>query len=682
MKQRFQWENYVMGACYYPEHWPETMWPDDLDRMLRAGITVIRIAEFAWNLLEPEEGQFTDAFFRRFLDLCAEKGMKVVFGTPTATPPAWLTEKYPEVLNARRDGVPYRHGSRRHYNYNSPKYQELSARITEFAGRSFGQHPAVTGWQIDNELNCETDEFYSKADDKAFREYMRNRFGTLQALNEAMGTVFWNQTYTSWDEIHLPGITVSDGPNPHMMLEYSRFISESAIRFCRMQADILKKYVKPGDFITTNGKFGNLDNIRMTEEALDVYCLDFYPDFGYSLSGHPDRNDPPERYTADIFAEMRSICPHFGIMEQQSGANGWVTRMEAPSPRPGQLSLWAMHSVAYGADMISFFRWRTCCVGTEMYWHGILDHDNRDNRKLKEVTAFGKDLKKIGEVTGADFVAGFAVARDYDNEWDLRTDNRHRLISGRSTDGIQRASVRANIPYDTVFLDHADAEDLAKYPLVILPHAMIMTPEREKLLKNYVENGGTLLVGCCSGTKDGYGRCPIMPEPGLLAELTGADVTDFTFTSPAEPDVTAEIGGKTVPAPLFNEVLHADEGTRILGTYQESYYRGEPVLTEHTAGKGKVLYWGSVFEEQAVSVLLELLGIRSPVAGIAETEDGVTLILRQKDGIQYLFALNYMTEERTVRLMKQAVCLTGEGVKDGLLRLPPFGTAVLKILQK
>lgn len=679
MKKLYRWENYVMGTCYYPEHWPETLWTEDLDRMLNTGITQIRIGEFAWNLLEPEEGQFTDAFFRRFLDLCAKKRMTVVFGTPTATPPAWLTEKYPEVLNARPDGVLYRHGCRRHYNYNSPKYRELSARIVEFIGRSFGKHPAIVGWQIDNELNCETDEFHSEADDRAFRDYLREKFGTLQALNENMGTVFWNQTYSDWDEVHLPRVTVSHGPNPHMMLEYSRFISESTVRFCRMQADILRGYVKSGDFITTNGLFGNVDNVRMTGETLDTYCFDSYPDFGYALTEHPDPADPPDRYTAGILSEVRGICPHFGIMEQQSGANGWVTVMEAPSPRPGQLSLWAMQSVAYGADMVSFFRWRTACIGTEMYWHGILDHDNRDNRKLREVAAFGKDLKKIGEVTGASFAAGFAVAKDYDNDWDQRTDHRHQMIARRSAEGILRASVKTNIPYDTVFLDHANSDSLKKYPLVILPHDMIVTPERTDLLKEYVVNGGTLLIGCCSGTKDKFGRCPILPEPGLLAELTGADVTDFTFTSPAEPEVTAEIGGKTVPAPLFNEILHAETDTKVIGTYQGSYYRGEAALTEHPVGKGKVLYWGSVFDEATVTALLQLLGIASPAEEIAEVDEGVTLVLREKDGTQYLFTLNYMTEEREVRMKKPAVFLTGDGEKAGTFKLRPFGYAVMKI---
>ena len=194
--QNFQWKEMTMGTCYYPEHWSRELWQDDLQRMKAAGITVIRVAEFAWNKVEPEEGVFTFDFWDEFMELCKQEEMQVIFGTPTATPPAWLTEKYPEVLNCRQDGVPYRHGARRHYNYNSPKYRELSARIVEKLAQHYGKHPAIVGWQIDNELNCEVDEFYSEADSVAFRNFVKEKYKTLDNLNEAWGTVFWNQTYT------------------------------------------------------------------------------------------------------------------------------------------------------------------------------------------------------------------------------------------------------------------------------------------------------------------------------------------------------------------------------------------------------------------------------------------------------------------------------------------------------
>ena len=230
------------------------------------------------------------------------------------------------------------------------------------------------GWQIDNELNCEVDEFYSEADSVAFRNFVKEKYKTLDNLNEAWGTVFWNQTYTDWEQIYVPRPVLNNGCNPHLRLDYYRFISESTISFCKMQAEIISKYKKDGDYITTNGMFWNLDNHKMAEECLDVYTYDSYPSFAFGLNRDPKTaKDLNDRHWSKNLTEVRSICPHFGIMEQQSGAGGWTTRMEGPAPRPGQLTLWAMQSVAHGADYISFFRWRTCTFSTEMYWHGIFD---------------------------------------------------------------------------------------------------------------------------------------------------------------------------------------------------------------------------------------------------------------------------------------------------------------------
>lgn len=340
-KQIFQWNTMTMGVCYYPEHWPKELWAEDLERMKNTGISTLRAAEFAWSIFEPQEGTFSFEFFDEFLALCQEKNMHVILGTPTATPPVWLTEAYPETLNADKNGVLLRHGCRRHYNYNSPVYQQFCCRIVEEMARHYGKHPAVVGWQIDNEINCETNEFYSDADHQAFRSFAKRKYGTLAKLNEAWGAVFWNQTYTDWEQIYGPRPVLNGGYNPHQLLDYYRFISHSALHFCQMQAEIIRKYKKPGDFITTNGLFGNLDNHKMQKECLDVYTYDSYPSFAFGLDRTPkisdDLND--RKWTRNLL-EVRSVCPHFGIMEQQSGANGWCNRMEGPAPRPGQLTLW------------------------------------------------------------------------------------------------------------------------------------------------------------------------------------------------------------------------------------------------------------------------------------------------------------------------------------------------------
>ncbi len=669
----YSWNQYTLGVCYYPEQWEESLWRDDLQRMKAAGISTVRVGEFCWAILEPAEGIFDFSLFDRFLSLCWEENIHVIFGTPTATPPAWLTEHYPEALNALPDGTLLRHGARRHYNYNSPLYQRFCARITEKLAEHFGSDPAIVGWQIDNELNCETDVFCSEADDAAFRTFLKEKYGSLDTLNSAWGTIVWSGIYTDWDQIHTPRPVLNGGYNPHYLLDYSRFVSASCIRFAVIQAEILRRYKKAGDFITTNGLFGNLDNHSLMREALDVYTYDSYPDFAFGLD-HDSKTatDLKDRKWSLHLAETRSVCTHFGIMEQQSGAGGWANRMEMPAPRPGQLKLWAMQSVAHGADFVSFFRWRTAPFGTEIYWHGILDYDNRDNRKLQEVTEFSELLHAIRDVCGAEHVANVALLKDYDNEWDMRCDVWHRRIATHSEREIFAASQLTHTPFDILYLDDmTECSALERYPVAIYPHPMIMTEQRAALLRRYVENGGTLILGCRAGLKDKYGKASRLPQPDLLQGLTGTDVRDFTFESPAEKGDPAH--------PVFHDILTPLEDTRVLDRYKCSYYAGEACLTEKPTGKGRTLHLGSAFSLETAEWLFDYTGVKEPFHALIEAPAGVELLMREKNGRHYLFAMNYQESPQRIVLRESLSSLFENREACGEVVLPAYGCAVFGI---
>lgn len=680
-KQNYRWQEMTMGACYYPEHWDKKLWPEDLDRMLQAGITVIRIAEFAWSKVEPEEGKFTFDFFDEFLNLCSEKNMKVIFGTPTATPPAWLTEKYPEVLNARKDGVLYRHGARRHYNYNSPVYQKFSKEITEKFAEHYAKRSCIIGWQLDNEINCEMNVFYSESDHRAFRVYLKEKYQTLDALNDAWGTVFWNQTYTDWEEIHVPRRTYSDSTNPHEVLDYLRFISVSARGFAKDQSDILRKYMKPDDFITTNGMFGHLDNHKMTEESLDFYMYDSYPNFAYCLDAYKDKNDLNDRKWSRNLAEVRSISPIFGIMEQQSGANGWNTRMEAPTPRPGQLTLWTMQSIAHGADYVSYFRWRTCTFGTEIYWHGILDYSSRENRRIREVREVHKKLQSMKEIAGAHYEAQVGILKDYDNIFDAEVDVWHGRVDSASAKAFFAAGQKTHTPMDFVYLtDCQTLENLKKYKVLIYPHAAIMTEERAALLKEYVAAGGTLVIGCRSGYKNISGKCVMEKLPGLLSELTGTDIPEYSFIAPDAETVTVDWDGTEFEANVFTDLLEAAGGhAQVKGIYTSDYYAGSGALVENTCGAGKAYYYGSAWNEKSAEIFLEKLGVLTPYREIVEAPSTCEIAVREKDGVKYLFILNYMTEPAEITLYKEGMDLyTGEMI-SGKMSIEKYGTKVIRL---
>ncbi len=683
MKKSLNAGRLSLGTCYYPEHWDKSIWKEDLLRMLGNGIETIRIAEFAWSKFELTEGVFHFDFFDEFLEVAKETGMKVIFCTPTATPPAWLTNKYPESLNASMEGILYRHGARRHYNYNSKVYQELSKRVVEKIAQHYGPHPSIIGWQIDNELNCEKNEFYSESDTLTFREFLKDKYRTLEALNTAWGTAFWNQTYTAWEEVYVPRPTVSNAPNPHEVLDYIRFVSDSACRFAGMQSDIIRKYMKKGDFITTNGLFSNLDNHRMTEESLDFIMYDSYPNFAYCLGTAPEQSgDLNDRKWSRNLTEVRAISPVFGIMEQQSGANGWNTAMEAPVPRPGQMTLWTLQSVAHGADYVSYFRWRTCTMGTEIYWHGILDYSSRDNRRLREVNDINRKLKKISGVSGAVYEAAFGVIKDYDNIWDAGLDAWHKRVDKQSQESIFKAAQLTHTPMDYVYLrENTTAGELAEYPVLFYPHAVILTEERVKLLEEYVALGGCLVLGCRTGYKDITGKCVMLKLPGLLQPLAGTDVTEYSFIAPDEARVYIDWDGTQVEAAVFNDLLEPlGENAKTLGTYVSSYYAGAPGLIGNFFGKGKVYYFGGAFTEETAGVFLEKLNLADPYKDILELPSECEIAVRKKAGKKYIFVLNYGKKPAAI-LLKQSLMNLYEGVYEaGRVEIEPYGTRVYELI--
>lgn len=684
MKKPAAADRFELGVCYYPEHWKEELWEDDFRRMKETGFTIIRMGEFAWSIFEPEEGIFQFDLFDRAIDLAHSYGLKVILGTPTATPPAWLTERYPEVLNVTYEGITLYHGMRRHYNYSSPKYRELCARIVEQMAMHYANHPAVAGWQIDNELNCEINEFYSESDHKAFREWLQIRYGTLENLNEAWGAVFWNQSYTSWSQVFLPRPTpVPKQPNPHQALDEKRFISDNTISFAKIQTDILRTKA-PGQWLTTNGLFGHLDNHEMTEKLLDFFSYDSYPQFSTIGTDPADPNPLKDRSWSLSLSVVRSVSPNFCVMEQQSGPGGWVNRMDMPSPKPGQMRLWTYQSIAHGADMLLYFRWRTATMGNEIYWHGINDYHNQPNRRVREAAQIGKELAAAGsEIVGTLNTAKVALVRDYDNEWDGEYDVWHGPFMWQSNKEWFKALQRRHIPSDILYLrSHTILEDLLEYEVLVYPHPAIMTDETAVLLDKYVQQGGKLIFGCRTGYKDKRGQCYMRPFPGAAQSLCGISVEEFTIVKgtrlPTSISWTNEDGTLT-GADSFNEILLPEvSSVEVMGTYASDYYKGKPAVTRNRRGEGEVWYYGAVFNEEAAAKIISQIGLQSPVKECMELPEEVELQIRKGHASTCYFLLNYSEEPAVIHLkMPYKDLLSGVRIA-GPYTLDGFGVLILQ----
>ncbi|HHX64685.1 MAG TPA: beta-galactosidase, partial [Chloroflexi bacterium] len=384
-------KSYIFGAPYYPEHWDPSMWEEDARRMAEAHFNVVRMAEFAWDRMEPTEGTYDFSLFKEVVAIMGRYGIRSILCTPTATPPRWLTYHHPEILREMPNGLRCMHGSRQHACYASPLFREHSRRISRVMAEAFADDPNVIGWQTDNEFNCGFSECICPNCRQEFRLYLREKYGSIEALNKAWGTAFWAQTYSDFDQIDLPLESRPGGENPSARLDYYRYLSHIAVRFQHEQVQELRA-VNSDWFVMHNGIFRHLDYWTFSQD-LDFLGYDCYP--GFTV---PDAPTPADgaAYIASRLDIARSYSGNFIVPEQQSGPGGQKHYLH-PTPRPGEMRLWSYQSMAHGADGIMHFRWRTCRFGAEEYWCGILDHDNVPRRRYQEARQEGIEFAALSD---------------------------------------------------------------------------------------------------------------------------------------------------------------------------------------------------------------------------------------------------------------------------------------------
>jgi beta-galactosidase len=688
MEKQFRYGTFLYGVVYYPEQWPEAKWDVDLSRIAATGMNVVRMGEGAWSFWEPEEHVYDFSLFDRALELCNRHGLKAIMGTPTYTPPAWLTERYPEVLRVSFDGKRLTHGSRRHYNYTSPIYWKKSEEIVRALAGHYHEHPAVIGWQIDNELNCHVDDSFAPSDHLAFRSWCKERYGTLQRLNQAWGTAFWSQTYTDWEQIWLPRPTATY-QNPTLLLDFYRFSSDITIRFAAMQHQILKS-VAPDQFVTHNAfqSMTNVDLYKFTEETVDFLSYDSYPEFKVCNTRLP--SDFRERSEGRLLGKIRGVSRKFMVLEQQSGPSGQIGGILNsnpdylhPTPKPGQMRLWCWNSIAHGADGLLFFRWQSLPYGSESHWNGLLLHDERITWRLQEAEQLGKEIARCAPaLLGTFCFSQAAILYDFENESHSRIEHftgQHRETSELA---VYQALSERHLLTDLRPLSSVhDAANLSSYKIVFYPHAHILTASDTEVLEEYVEAGGTLVFGCWSGYRDKNHWCYDKEGRAFYEAFVGVRVADFTV---APPDEKSEIcfAGSTgyVEAPIFNEVLDVhDREVEILASYAASYYAGTPAVTLRRKGRGRVIHFGSFFTRQNVSALVDALEIQDPTQIWAEVPAAVEAISRSNEREQFCFLLNFTGQPQWLNFSQPVLDLIGNRSLLGPEVMPAYGVFFLRI---
>ncbi|GHB03717.1 beta-galactosidase [Algimonas arctica] len=410
----------ALGVCYYPEHWPEAMWGDDATRMVAMGLSWVRIGEFAWSRIEPQPSEFRWDWLDRAIQTLGDAGLKIIMSTPTATPPRWMVDRYPDMVAWDRHGRPRGFGSRRHYDFSHAEYREECVRITTILGERYGRNPHVHAWQLDNEYGChDTTLSYSPVARAAFQDWLRDKYKSVAALNDRWGNVFWSMDYQRFDQIELPNLTVTE-PNPAHAMDFRRFASSQVVAFNAAQEAALRPLTDAPLLHNYMGRVTDFDHFAVGAN-LDIATWDSYP-LGF-LEDRSDRDvdfkrdhrrcgDPDfQAFHHDLYRAVGK--GRWWVMEQQPGPVNWAPHN--PEPAPGMVRLWALEAIAHGAEVVCFFRWRQAPFAQEQNHAGLLRPDGKLSEGGDEVAALANELAGLPNLSIK--AARTAIVFDYASQW-------------------------------------------------------------------------------------------------------------------------------------------------------------------------------------------------------------------------------------------------------------------------
>jgi len=567
----------LLGAAWYPEQWPESRWDADLKLMEDAHLHVVRVGEFAWSTIEPEEGHYDLDWLARAVRLAEKHHIAVVIGTPTDAPPAWLTTAHPETLRVDAAGRPAEHGSRRQFNYASPEYRKFCAAIAEQLARRFGHDPGVIGWQIGNEY---TDESFDPATRIEFQMWLQRKYGTLDALNRAWVTAYWSQTYDRWEEIPLPVA----GGNPGLLLDHRRFVSDTWRNFQQVQIDAIRKFADPRQFITTNigglGWSDNWDHYEITR-PLDLAAWDDYVGEGHL---NVARNAAMHDFARGWKRE------NFWVMETQPGSVNWApvnTALDA-----GETRAMAWQAIGHGADAVLYWQWRDALNGQEQYHGALVGPDGEPLPIYSEISRIGSEFERATDaLRGTQPKAQVALLVSYDSRWaiDFQPHNKN-FDQLEVLLGYYRPLRDQQLTVDIVSADSS----LDNYKLVFAPSLNVISQDLAAHLLTYAQQGGHLVLGPRSGMKDAYNSLNTQRQPGPLAAPLGGRVEQYYALEDAVP-AGGTLGSGT--ASLWAEQLSTSApDVEVLLRYGKAngWLDDQPAMITRRVGKGRITYLGAV----------------------------------------------------------------------------------------
>jgi beta-galactosidase len=667
----------IYGGDYNPEQWSPEVWQEDARLMQEAGVNLVSLAIFSWAFLEPQPGQYEFGWLDSIMDLLKSHGIKVNLATATASPPPWLAKYHPESLPVTREGVTLWPGGRQQYCPSSPVYRQAATELVRRIAERYRDHPALAMWHINNEYGCHVAECFCNQSALAFREWLKERYGTIEELNKAWATAFWSQRYGNWDEINPPR-SAPTYANPTQQLDFKRFSSDALLECFLMERQIVKE-ITPDVPVTTNF-LGFLKQVNYWQWARheDIIALDSYPDPGDETS------IIEAAMTYDLNRSLAAGKP-WVIMEQVTSQVNW--RPQNVLKRPGQMRLLSYQAVGRGANGLMFFQWRASRAGAEKYHGAMLPHIGTANSRVwQEVTKLGAELNHLEKLHAATNKSEVAIVFDWESWWALELDSKPSA-DVKMMDQLRsyyEALFKQNVAVDFVLPE----ADLTPYRLVLLPNLYLVKEAAVRNFENYVAGGGHLVMSFFSGIVNENEHIYLGGYAAPFRKMLGLQVQEFDPYKPGQTNrlrlskstCGLEDGENLYKCDLWSDLVYL-EGAEVLAHYERDFYKGQPALTRNRFGQGNAYYLGTHAEPAFMAWLVRETAREAGIIPQIEAPSGVEINTRRLDGISYQFFLNHNSHGVQIKLPSPGLDILSGEVAEESLTLDGYGVAILTQLE-
>ena len=665
------------GGDYNPDQWldyPDIL-KDDLRLMKLANVNTMTVGIFAWSALEPTEGNYNFEWLDKIIDDVYNQGGRVILATPSGARPAWLSEKYPEVLrtNDRREKM--LHGGRHNHCFSSPIYREKTQKMNYKLAERYGNHPALIMWHVSNEYSGDC---HCELCQENFRDWLKNKYKTIENVNKAWWGPFWSHTYTDWSQIESPS-SIGENAVHGLNLDWKRFVTDQTIDFYENEAKPLRE-LTPNVPITTNFMADTDDlipfqslNYEKFSKHVDILSWDCYP------AWHNDWETTKDLATKvgfinDLYRSLKQ--QPFLIMECTPSGVNWHNVNKAK--RPGMHTLASMQLLAHGSDSVLYFQWRKSRGSSEKFHGAVVDHDNsEENRVFKEVSQVGEILDKIKEIKGSMKQSKVAIIYDWENDWALKDAQGFGKESRRYPQTLQshyKYFWDKNISVDVV----TPQQDLSKYSLVVAPMMYMMTEETMDRFRDYVKNGGVLVGSYLSGLVNETDLTYLGGWPKTLQEIYGIDVKEIDTLYPKDRN-SIKFGNESFEVVDYCTIIEAKEA-EVLAKYEEDFYKNTPAITKNNLEKGKAYFIGARTNQEFLSKFYDEIVKDLHINEVEDfiSEGGISIQIRENKDAKYYFVMNFTEEEKNIEIKGSYLNLISGKMMERLNLMKPYDVYVLK----